>query len=111
MLRTPRSTRILVEDGRAIGVRLADGSEVRAGIVVSNADPGVTLGTSGREPSTLPSRLRRRVARLHYSVSTLSLFLAVDMDLRAAGLDSGNIWYSRDAGHRRGLRVRRARGL
>jgi phytoene dehydrogenase-like protein len=86
--------RILVEAGRAIGVRLADGSEVRAGIVVSNADPGVTWGRLV-EPQHVGARLRRRIARTRYSLSTLSLFLAVDMDLRAAGIDSGNVWYSR----------------
>ncbi|MCX5738565.1 MAG: NAD(P)/FAD-dependent oxidoreductase, partial [Proteobacteria bacterium] len=85
--------RILVEGGRAIGVRLADGSEVRAGIVVSNADPGVTWGRLV-EAQHVGVRLRRRIARTRYSLSTLSLFLAVDMDLRAAGIDSGNIWYS-----------------
>ncbi len=86
--------RILIEDGRAIGVRLADGQEIRAGIVVSNADPGVTWGRLV-EPEHLPWRLRHRIEHLHYSISTLSLFMAVDMDLRAAGIDSGNIWYSR----------------
>jgi all-trans-retinol 13,14-reductase len=40
-------------------------------------------------------RLRHRIARLRYSASALSLFLGVDMDLRAAGLDSGNCWFSR----------------
>ena len=87
-------TRVLVEDGRAIGVRLADGREVRADIVVSNADPGVTWGRLV-EARHVSARLRRRIARLRYSLSTLSLFLGVDMDLRAAGVDSGNIWYSR----------------
>jgi phytoene dehydrogenase-like protein len=86
--------RILVENGRAIGVRLADGSEARADIVVANTDPGVTWGRL-IEPEHVSARLRRRVERLRYSVSTISLFLAVDMDLRAAGIDSGNIWYSR----------------
>jgi len=86
--------RILVEQGRAIGVRLADGKEVRADIVVANTDPGVTWGRL-IEPQYVSARLRRRVERLRYSVSTISLFLAVDMDLRAAGIDSGNIWYSR----------------
>ena len=33
--------------------------------------------------------------RMRYSLSTISCFMAVDMDLRAAGLDSGNVWYSR----------------
>jgi len=86
--------RILIEGGRAIGVRLADGSELRADLVVSNADAGVTWGRLV-EAEHQGARLRRRIARLRYSVSTLSLFLAVDMDLRAAGIDSGNVWYSR----------------
>lgn len=88
--------RILIEGGRAIGVRLADGSELRAELVVSNADPGVTWGRLV-EAEHQGARLRRRMARMRYSVSTLSLFMAVDMDLRAAGIDSGNVWYSRTA--------------
>ena len=85
---------ILVESGQAIGVRLTDGQEIRASIVVSNADPGVTWGRLVA-PQDQPARLRRRIARMHYSLSTLSLFLAVDLDMRAAGFDSGNVWYSR----------------
>jgi all-trans-retinol 13,14-reductase len=46
------------------------------------------------DPEHIPWRLRRRQRHLRYSISTLSLFMAVDMDLRAAGLDSGNIWYN-----------------
>lgn len=86
--------RILVEGGRAVGVRLADGREARADVVIANCDPGVTWGQLVEEPH-VPARLRRRVRRLRYSISTLSVFLAVDMDLRAAGFDSGNVWYSR----------------
>lgn len=85
---------ILVEAGRAIGVELADGTRVRADIVVSNADPAVTWGRLV-PPQHQPARLRRRIRRMRHSISTLSLFLAVDMDLRAAGIDSGNVWYSR----------------
>lgn len=88
--------RILIESGRAVGVRLSDGREIRARIVVSNADPGVTWGRLV-EPQHVGFRLRRRINRLQYSPSTLSLYMGVDMDLRAAGLDSGNIWYSRTA--------------
>lgn len=84
--------RIILEDQRAIGVRLADGQEIRSDYVVSNADPEVTFGMLiGREK--LSGKLRRKLDRTIYSTSNLSLFLAVDMDLRAAGLDSGNIWY------------------
>jgi len=88
--------RILIEDEKVLGVRLADGREVRADVVVSNADPGVTWGRLVA-PEHLGWRLRHRIERLHYSLSTLSLFMAVDMDLRAAGVDSGNIWFSRTA--------------
>lgn len=89
-VRTPVE-RILVEGRRAIGVRLEDGSEVRARTVVSNADPTVTFGRLLAKEH-VPSRLRRKLASTRYSASALSLFLAVDVDPRRFGLDSGNVW-------------------
>ncbi len=83
---------ILLEGDRAIGVRLVDGSEIRSKYVISNADPEVTFGKLvGREH--ISEKLRRRLDKTKYSTSALSLFFAVDMDLRAAGLDSGNFWF------------------
>ncbi len=85
-------SRILIENGRAVGLQLANGEEIRARQVISNADPEVTFGKLiGREH--LPSKLRRKIDKVTYSSSALSLFFAVDMDLRAAGLDSGNYWF------------------
>jgi all-trans-retinol 13,14-reductase len=87
-----RVEKILLRDGRAAGVRLANGEELYAGTVISNADPEVTLGRLiGREH--LPPRLLRKLDKMRYSTSCLSLFFAVDMDLAAAGLDSGNYWF------------------
>lgn len=84
--------RILLRDKRAVGVELEDGSELTAASVISNADPGVTYEKLiGREQ--LPGRLLRKLEKTTYSTSSLSLFFAVDMDLRAAGLDSGNFWF------------------
>ena len=84
--------RIRLEGKRVVGVRLTDGNEIRARTVISNADPEVTFGKLiGREH--LSSQLRRKLDRATYSTSALSLFFAVDMDLRAAGLDSGNFWF------------------
>jgi len=85
-------SRILMEQGKAIGVRLADGTEIRAGAVISNADPQMTF-TRLVGTENLPATLRARLALTRYSVSALSLYMAVDMDARAAGLDSGNLWY------------------
>jgi phytoene dehydrogenase-like protein len=86
--------KIEVRNGRVEGVRLAGGTLVRAPVVISNADPGVTWGRLV-EPEHAGRRIRRRMGHVRYSLSTLSLFLGVDMDLRAAGLDSGNCWFSR----------------
>jgi phytoene dehydrogenase-like protein len=92
--------RILVEGygaaRRAIGVRLADGTEVRAHRVISNADPGVTYGRL-LDPEHLSAGLRKKLARTRWSPAVLSLFLAVDLDLAAAGFDSGNYWWTGSA--------------
>lgn len=85
-------SRILVEKRRAVGVRLGDGTELRAKQVVSNADPHMTYEKLiGREHLSLKTRLHLR--RTRYSVSAVSLFLATDLDVRALGLDSGNYWH------------------
>lgn len=88
-----RVKRILLEGNRVLGVELESGEEIRADIVVSNADPEATFGRMiGRE--RLSSKLRRKLDGLVYSTSCLSLFFATDMDLRRdAELDSGNMWY------------------
>jgi phytoene dehydrogenase-like protein len=87
-------TRILLEGRRAIGVRLADGTEIRARRVISNADPGITFGRLiGAD--ALSRSLRRRLARTRWSTSAISLFMATDLDLPRLGFDSGNYWYSR----------------
>ncbi len=89
--------KILLEGWQAVGIRLADGSVVRSRHIISNADPGMTFDRLiGRE--YLSRRLRRKLDGVTYSVSSLSLFLAADLDLPALGLDSGNFWYYQDAG-------------
>ncbi len=90
-LQTP-VRRILLEGKRAVGVETAAGDVITADVVISNADPEVTFGKLiGRE--NLPPKLRKKIDEVRYSTSCLSLFFAVDMDLKAAGLDSGNNWF------------------
>jgi phytoene dehydrogenase-like protein len=87
-----RVKRMLVEGKKVLGVELESGEEIRADVVISNADPEVTFGKLiGRDK--LSPRLKRKIDSVTYSTSCLSLFFATDMDLRAAGLDSGNMWY------------------
>jgi phytoene dehydrogenase-like protein len=88
-----RVQHILVEGGRAAGVDLASGERIRAAHVVSNADPWVTFDLL---PPEHGARERKKARRMEYSVSTLSVFCAVDLDLRRLGYDSGNYWFYRD---------------
>lgn len=87
--------RILLENKKAIGVELQNGERIRANKIISNADPGKTyLDLVGAE--NLSGKLRKRLANTRYSVTCLMLFLTVDMDVRKAGMDSGNIWILRN---------------
>jgi len=81
--------------GRVVGVKLADGKEMRARHVISNTDPHKTFyGMVGEE--NLSRKLKKRLNKTRYSLTSLLLFLAVDIDEKAIGLDSGNIWYSEE---------------
>jgi len=86
--------RILVEgegkQKKAIGVELANGEVIHAQQVLSNADPAKTYQLVGQEH--LSPKLQAKLAKTSYSVTSLMLFLTVDMDVRQAGLDSGNVW-------------------
>ncbi len=79
---------------RAVGVKLANGEELRARHVISNTDPHKTYGMVREE--NLSRKLIKRLKKTRYSLTSLILFLAVDMDATTAGLDSGNIWYSEE---------------
>jgi phytoene dehydrogenase-like protein len=83
--------RIILENGRAVGIEINGGQRISARFVISNADPEMTYGRLiGR--ASLPRRLKNKLDRVTYSTSALSLFFAVDRDLKADGLDSGNYW-------------------
>ncbi len=70
---------ILVEEGRARGVRLAGGGEIRAArAVVSNATVWDTADLVGDE--VLPTRVRRRWATAPMTDSILHLHLGIDAE-------------------------------
>jgi len=87
-------TQILLEGEKkkkAIGVQLESGEKILAKRIISNADPGKTfLELIGS--NNISTKLNKRLSKTKYSCTSLMLFLTVDMDMRKAGLDSGNIW-------------------
>ncbi len=90
--------RILLESSgknkKAVGVEMENGEVIKAKRIISNADPEKTFTDMvGKE--NLSEKLRRRLGKTRYSVSSLLFFLTVDMDVRV-GMDSGNIWMLKD---------------
>jgi len=90
-LRTPVA-QILVEDGRAAGVRLADGTQLRTRAVVSNADAQLTF-LELLQPGELPDGFRARVAAARPANSAFMVHLGVDFvpDIRPAVHDDADL--------------------
>jgi all-trans-retinol 13,14-reductase len=83
---------VLVEGGRAVGVRMADGNEIRARLVVSDAGvPNTVLhlmpeGTPGREA------LRATLRHTARSASHICLYVGLDSTDEELGLGRSNLW-------------------
>ncbi len=76
---------VLVENERAVGVRTASGREVRARVVLSNADPHVTFRRLVPE-GILPGSFRRQVESLDFRSPVTKINVALDRAPRFAGL-------------------------
>jgi phytoene dehydrogenase-like protein len=76
---------VLAEGGRAVGVRLAGGEEVRAETVLSNADPKRTF-LSLCDPSDLPAAFLAAVRAYRCNGTSIKINLAVSELPRAAAM-------------------------
>lgn len=70
-------SRVLSRNGRAYGVVLAQGEEIHARAVISNADPKVTF-LKLLDPADLDEEFRREVEKIHMEGSTMKINLALD---------------------------------
>ncbi|WP_149275950.1 phytoene desaturase family protein [Pareuzebyella sediminis] len=95
VIRTKEAVQLIILDGdhkkRAVGVVLQNGTHIYADRIVSNVDVGITYNTLVGTQN-LSAKLQKKLENTTYSCTSLMLFLTVDMDLRKAGMDSGNIW-------------------
>ncbi|MBC7382257.1 MAG: hypothetical protein H7296_04585 [Bacteroidia bacterium] len=67
-----------------------NGQIIMAIRVISNANPSKTyLNLVGSE--NISKKLIDKLAKTCYSVASLILLMTVDLDVKAAGMDSGNI--------------------
>ncbi len=86
-----RVDRILVEDGRVAGVRLASGEELRSPVVVSNADLKRTyLELVGEEH--VSAETVSRIGRYRMALPIFCVYLGLDIDLRER-MPNTNYWY------------------
>ena len=87
--------KIIIEEGRAVGVRTepraGEVHEVRAGVVLSNADLKRTL-LELVGPAYLPAASVRRVRNYQMGGAIFMTFLGVAADLRKDGLGAHNLW-------------------
>ena len=90
---------ILVQEGKAIGVRLADGHELRAPTVVSNA------GVINTFEKLLPTDVATEVGygakarSVGASIAHLSLYVGLEATTEELGLEKTNLWVYRNHKH------------
>ena len=90
---------ILVQEGKAVGVRLADGHELRAPIVVSNA------GVINTFEKLLPTDVATEVGygakarSVGASIAHLSLYVGLEATTEELGLEKTNLWVYRNHKH------------
>lgn len=90
---------IIIRDGKAVGVRLADGHELRAPTVVSNA------GVINTFEKLVPTAVAREVGyaakarEIGASIAHLSLYIGLEGTAEELGLEKTNLWVYRDHQH------------
>ena len=85
-----RVERILIEDGRAAGVRLAKGEEFRAPLVISNADAKRTLLEMVGEERLSPA-LAQRMKEFRMALPMFIIYMAMRVPPEELGLPNSTI--------------------
>jgi all-trans-retinol 13,14-reductase len=79
---------IVVQNGKATGVKMADGREFRAGVIISDAGARNTFERLVRQPQPILKDLER----VPGSLAHLSLYVGVKQSARDLGLNGTNLW-------------------
>ncbi|HKN08249.1 MAG TPA: NAD(P)/FAD-dependent oxidoreductase [Pseudomonadota bacterium] len=79
---------IIVQNGKATGVKMADGREFDADVIISDAGAHNTFARLVRQPQPI----LRDLERVPGSLAHLSLYVGVKQTARDLGLDGTNLW-------------------
>lgn len=91
--------RILLEGGRAIGVRLASGEDLRAPVVVSDAGARATF--LRLLPEEIPLPFRDELRRTPRGMAHVSLYLGLSRSAAELGVRGENLWLHDELDHDR----------
>ena len=86
---------IVVQNGKATGVRMADGREFHADLVISDAGARNTFQRLVREPQPI----LRDLERVPGSLAHLSLYMGVKQTAHELGLTGTNLWIYPSSAH------------
>ena len=84
--------RVLVEGGKAVGVRMANGDELRAPVVISNASARNTFQRLVQEDRPWRRRILHDLQRVKPSYAHVCLYLGLDRSDAALDLPRWNYW-------------------
>jgi all-trans-retinol 13,14-reductase len=83
---------ILVQRNRAVGVRMADGREIRAGTIISDTGAARTFGDLlGESPDSLAD-VRSKLDRIAPSTAHLCLYVGLKEPAADLGISGTNLW-------------------
>jgi all-trans-retinol 13,14-reductase len=94
---------IMVEGGRAVGVRMTDGRTIRSRLVISDAGVSNTFGRLLPPPVTERHGLRECLGRVAPSTAMLALYVGLKHTDRELGLTGTNLWIHSDYDHDRAV--------
>ena len=83
---------ILIENGKAVGVKMADGTEVRAPVVISNAGVFNTFGKLLPEKVAKQSGYLKKLDTVKRSMASLGMYIGIQDTAENLGLPKTNYW-------------------
>ncbi|MGB5698044.1 MAG: NAD(P)/FAD-dependent oxidoreductase [Polyangiales bacterium] len=92
-------TEILIEDERAVGVRLADGRPLRAPTIISDAGAVNTFTRLLPETVARSTGFPSKVDAVGASIAHLSLYVGLEGSAADLGLEKTNLWVYRNHRH------------
>jgi all-trans-retinol 13,14-reductase len=94
---------VMVERGVATGVRMADGRELRAGLVISDAGARNTYNRLMKQAGAGVDTARAELRAIPASKTFLSLYVGVKHTAQELGLEGTNLWIHAGPDHDRNM--------